>query len=77
MSCKQEGCDPDNFTDFINTVVVPVTEDATEAQLAELERSFVDCCNQDNRLNYDTCDPLFCQVAMVSSENETFALNRR
>ena len=73
----QEGCDPSNFADFVSAVVVLVTENATEAQLAELERSFVESHDQASGLNDDICDPLFRQVAVVSSENETFALNRR
>jgi hypothetical protein len=78
---EQDGCGTNNFTFFNSTVVLSVTEafllNATEEDIHNLERQFVESFNQANLLNPDICDPLLRQVIEAKVENRAFAFNRR
>ena len=78
---EQDGCGTNNFTFFNSTVVLSVTEafllNATEEDIHNLERQFVESFNQANLLNPDICDPLLRQVIEAKAEDREFAFNRR
>jgi hypothetical protein len=78
---EQDGCGTNSFTFFNSTVVLSATEafllNATEEEIHNSERHFVESFSQADLLNPDICDPLRHQVIEAKVENRAFAFNRR